>query len=685
MGDIDDLHLMGTRSWVEPTLTGVSRLAMHSPLVPFPDVGGGSGGGDAPLDRRRPRDVALVPEPRRHLALPLPGPARGRARPTSPTPDLDDGDGAGWSPIEVPGNWTMQGWGHPHYTNVVMPFPGRPPKVPDANPTGLYRTDVLACRRRGRADGSCSTSGAPRACSTSTSTAGAVGMGKDSRLPSEFDVTAHLRRGRNTVTCMVVKWSDASHIEDQDQWWMGGIHRSVYLVRHRADPPRRRARRRPAWPRPAPSDGTPVGTLDVRTTVGVRRPRSSPAGRSSTVSRRWRGGRVRGTRRSVGEVPSDLRPYLFSGHVVPARATRGRGAAVVGRGPPPLPPGRLADRPRRRRCARSSPSGSGFRSVEVRDRELLVNGEPVPHQRGQPPRPPSPTRGKAVTRGRHAGRPGHHEAPQHQRRPLLALPERPSLLRPVRRARPVRDRRGRHREPRLDHEPVPRPALPRGVRRARRPHGAARQEPPVDHRSGRSATRAGTGPPTTPWPAGSGGSTPPVPCTTRAPSCGDLDAAAPCTDVVCPMYASIDEIVAWAERGLDRRRPLILCEYSHAMGNSNGSLADYVEAFETHDGLQGGFIWEWKDHGLAHHKPDGTALSGPTAASSARRPTTATSWPTGWSGPTAILTRPWREVASPVPPGGRDRDRRRPAPPAGARAQPAWFRDLVRSAGHAGS
>ncbi len=78
----------------------------------------------------------------------------------------------------------------------------------------------------------------------------------------------------------------------------------------------------------------------------------------------------------------------------------------------------------------------------------------------------------------------------------------------------------------------------------------------------------------------------------------DLYAESPITDIVCPMYTAIADIVAWAESGRDRRRPLILCEYSHAMGNSCGSLADYFAAFEAHHGLQGGFVWEWVDHGI---------------------------------------------------------------------------------------
>jgi beta-galactosidase len=77
------------------------------------------------------------------------------------------------------------------------------------------------------------------------------------------------------------------------------------------------------------------------------------------------------------------------------------------------------------------------------------------------------------------------------------------------------------------------------------------------------------------------------------------------TDILCPMYATIDNIVAWVT-ATDDPRPLILCEYAHAMGNSSGSLADYYAAFERHHGLQGGFIWEWLDHGIRMQMPDGT-------------------------------------------------------------------------------
>ena len=77
------------------------------------------------------------------------------------------------------------------------------------------------------------------------------------------------------------------------------------------------------------------------------------------------------------------------------------------------------------------------------------------------------------------------------------------------------------------------------------------------------------------------------------------------SDIACPMYPSIEAIIAHARSGR-QRHPLIMCEFSHAMGNSNGTLAEYWDAIENTPGLQGGYIWEWWDHGLEQQQPDGT-------------------------------------------------------------------------------
>ena len=75
------------------------------------------------------------------------------------------------------------------------------------------------------------------------------------------------------------------------------------------------------------------------------------------------------------------------------------------------------------------------------------------------------------------------------------------------------------------------------------------------------------------------------------------------TDIVCPMYPSIHAITEYAKSGM-QDRPLIMCEYSHAMGN--GTLAEYWEAIEKLDGLQSGFIWEFWDHGIDQVIPNGS-------------------------------------------------------------------------------
>jgi len=587
----------GERTWVEPQLTGVNRVTMRSPLVPYPDAVSaragevtldGDGRGSSPwfLDLDGTWRFRYVDRPE-HV------PADFADR------EVDDGDESGWSAIEVPGNWTMQGWGHPHYTNVIMPFTGRPPKVPEANPTGLYRT-TFSLPPAWRDRRVVLHIGAAESVLYAYVNGTAVGMGKDSRLPSEFDITPYLRRGRNTVAVMVVKWSDASHIEDQDQWWMGGIHRSVYLYAtgstHLADVH--------VTAGLAATDHL-TGSLEVRTTVGF-------AGRVEAgwcVDHRLETLAGRAVLRGVasrsldGDVPADLRPYLFSGHVVSARAD--------------VPGVRRwsAEDPHLYRLVVSliDPDGAvrevvtqriGFRSVEVADRELRVNGRPV-QINGVNRHDHHPVRGKAVTF-------------DDMRADLLTMKRH--NINAVRCSHYPNDHRFYDLCDELGLYVVDEADIESHAWNTSLCHDARYLAAFVD-RGARMVQRDKNHASIILWSLGNESGygaahdamagwirryDPSRPLHYEGAIMFDLDAAAPCTDIVCPMYASIDDIVRWAERGLDTRRPLILCEYSHAMGNSNGSLADYAEAFETNHGLQGGFIWEWKDHGLVHHKPDGT-------------------------------------------------------------------------------
>ncbi len=135
----------------------------------------------------------------------------------------------GWDEIEVPGNWMMQGYDKPIYTNVQMPIPNTPPFVPkDDNPTGLYRQSFTIPEEWAERQTFICFDGVESAFYLWVN-GQPVGYSQGSRLPAEFDLTPFVQAGENELQAMVIRWSDGSFVEDQDHWRMGGIHRDVYL------------------------------------------------------------------------------------------------------------------------------------------------------------------------------------------------------------------------------------------------------------------------------------------------------------------------------------------------------------------------------------------------------------------------------------------------------------------------
>lgn len=157
-----------------------------------------------------------------------------------------DYDAKAFAPIQVPGNWETQGFGEPIYTNIVFPWSmgleedcvieaaqgqrvPNPPYVPAANPTGCYRRfftvpESFAGRRVFLRFEGVETAyylwvnGKP------------VGYSQDSKLPGEFDITDHLQPGENLLALQVMRFADATYVEDQDYWYLSGIYRDVWLV-----------------------------------------------------------------------------------------------------------------------------------------------------------------------------------------------------------------------------------------------------------------------------------------------------------------------------------------------------------------------------------------------------------------------------------------------------------------------
>lgn len=140
--------------------------------------------------------------------------------------DLDD--------ITVPSCWQLKGYGNMHYTDVLYPFPINPPFVPQDNPTGIYFREVFIEDKNEDEKIIVKFNGVDSAFDLYVNGHHA-GYSKGSRMPSEFDLTEYIRNGKNRFTVRVYQFSDGTYLEDQDMWWLSGIFRNVELYRVNKD------------------------------------------------------------------------------------------------------------------------------------------------------------------------------------------------------------------------------------------------------------------------------------------------------------------------------------------------------------------------------------------------------------------------------------------------------------------
>lgn len=505
--------------------------------------------------------------------------------------------------LEVPGSWQVQGlahpervWDRPHYTNVRMPVAGmEPPMPPEANPTGVYRRalDIPAgwdgqrvVLQFGGADNTLLVfvDGQP------------VGLSKDSRLPAEFEVTGLVQPGqRHVLEAVVIKFSDSTYIEDQDHWWLSGLHRSVkvearpevHVADIQAEARLLEDNRRGLLHVVIQLGGAAAAEgaeVELRLHEGSRsllkKPLRSVCRAVSRGGMEVLRGAVEFTHRFPRVKPwSAEQPQLYRMGVVVRRAGRVVEATEV---------------------------MIGFRRVEIRDRQLLINGEPV------------------MIHGvnRHDHHPGRGKALRAEDMELDVLMMKRHNVNAVRCSHYPNDPYfldlcDRHGLYVIDEANIEAHAFYHECCRDPRYLGAF-----VDRVSG-MVRRDRNHPCVIAWSLGNESGYGPN-HDAAAGWVRSMDPGRPlhyegalcrgwekeksrATDIICPMYASIEQITGWAKdpKHRDDPRPLILCEYSHAMGNSNGCLADYYRAFESTPGLQGGFIWEWIDHGLEQPLPGG--------------------------------------------------------------------------------
>ncbi len=542
--------------------------------------------------------------------------------------------GKKWSSIPVPGLWTMQPesdvfFDKPIYTNVQMPFEEQPPYVPEENPHGVYERD-FDIPESWRDKRIVLHLGGYESVALIYINGIQVGLTKDSRLAAEFDVTKFVHPGSNVIRIDVTKWSDATFIEDQDQWWHGGITRSVKLFATNKVFIER------FYTTAGLDQDRTTGTLNIRAHIAsienlsidryslrisieeLAKVKGSEleATIKNFIAPLWTKRDEKLKRRSDeyfhgsfwhGDMPEDARRAILENEPWPAGAielnTSISKVKAWSAESPHLytlhielvdPTGAVIE---------VSQQKIGFRSVVIDGQELLINGAPVIFY-GINRHDFNRFTGRALTR-------------EDMREDLLEL------------------KRWNFNAVRTSHYPNDAAFLDLCDELGFYVIGEANIESHafissicndpkylsafVD-RVSRMIQRDIHHPAAVLWSLGneSGAG---INHEAAAAYARAFDLTRPLhyeggirgnwlgshslTDVIAPMYPNISAIKEYAKSKI-ADRPLIMCEYSHAMGNANGTLAEYWEVIESTHGLQGGFIWEFWDHGPVQTMPDGS-------------------------------------------------------------------------------
>ncbi|MFD9326278.1 glycoside hydrolase family 2 TIM barrel-domain containing protein [Streptomyces sp. NPDC060065] len=517
-------------------------------------------------------------------SLSLNGPWRFRLSPTaSVAADFvaDDFSDDGWGTLAVPAHWVLEGdgaYGRPIYTNIQYPFPIDPPHVPDENPTGDYR------RHFDLPDG---WSGAERVVLrfdgveslftvwvNGVETGGASG----SRLAHEFDVTDAVRPGDNVVAVRVHQWSAASYVEDQDQWWLPGIFRDVTLL------------------------ARPTGGIEdvwLRTGYAAGQGRIDPE-----------------VTADASAFPVTLRIPELGVEQVWATA-----AEVAPLDVPGVEPWSAED-PRLYEATVSSAAESialrvGFRTVEIRGDQFLVNGRRVVFH-GVNRHETHPERGRVFDE-LHA----REDLARMKRFNVNAI--RTSHYPPHPRLLDLADELGFWVVLECDLET-------HGFDKVGwvgNPSDDPAWRPAYLDRIQRTVERDKNHPSVVIWSlgneAGTGSNLAAMSAWVHArdaerPVHYEGDHTGEYTDVYSRMYPTVPETervctddalstlldCTPAQSARQRGKPFLLCEYAHAMGNGPGAFDQYEALVHEYPRLHGGFVWEWRDHGLLATAPDGT-------------------------------------------------------------------------------
>jgi len=498
----------------------------------------------------------------------------------------DDYDVGGWDQISVPSNWEMQGYDYPIYTNVKYPHDRNPPHMQKHyNPTGSYKTDfTIPVKWDGKEI--YLHFGAVSSAMYVWINEKQVGYSEDSKTPAEFNITPYLKEGKNSMAVLVYKWSDASYLEDQDFWRLGGITRDVFLMAR--NPQHIRDFRVIAGLDESYQDGSFKLEIEVTDSKSDTLPLYAVQAR----------------------LLDDQKKVLLD-ETIPLKQGEGSGLLTLESNfkdikqwsaeVPNLYQLLLILRNEEGQVIEALKQDVGFRTVEIKDATLRVNGQYVYL--------------KGTNLHEHHDVKGHVVDEETMIKDILLM--KSHNLNAVRTSHYPQPERwyelcNQYGLYLVDEANIESHGMGYGV------ESLAKDSSWMSahlFRTENMFERDKNQPSVIIWSlgneAGNGinfeatykylktkDSTRPV----QYEQAHQADN----TDIVCPMYMKLEQMESYAKG--DRRtptRPLIQCEYAHAMGNSLGNFQDYWDLIEKYEVLQGGFIWDWVDQGLLTSNQEG--------------------------------------------------------------------------------
>jgi len=494
----------------------------------------------------------------------------------SPSYDISN-----WGTIPVPSNWELEGHGIPIYTNLVYPFPAAPPRIDASdNPVGSYRREfTVPVDWEGK--NIHLSLGAVRSAFYLWINGEKVGYSEGSKTEAEFKINKYLKEGSNTLALEVYRWSDASYIEDQDFWRLSGIERDIWLY---------------ATNRATLNDLTIEANLGDQYKDGLfsadfELANSGDEAKKVTLTASLEDGskRLLEFQRDVELPATSSKVFSFEETIHDVRKWTAETPELYGLTVTVSP---------EEEDSEVSFFDVGFRRVEIKDAQLLVNGKAI-YLKGVNLHDHHPVSGhimeddltlKDLTLMKenniNAIRCSHYPKADE----FYALCDRFGFY-VIDEANIEVHGMGTTNQGEFDESVHP-AYLPEWegafIDRIERMYERSKNHPSIiiwslgnEAGNGRNQFAAYD------W-LKQKQSTRPVQyegATQYANS-----------DLQVPMYWKIDEMIEYAK--MTPERPLIQCEYSHAMGNSLGNFQDYWDVIESYDIMQGGFIWDWVDQGL---------------------------------------------------------------------------------------